>query len=278
MGGYWRGTGLGCEPSPCAEQITVYVNAATGDDSWDGLCEEWDGVICGPKATIQAGMDAAQPGDTVIVGDGTYIGVGNKNLDYGGKAITVRSAGGAPETCIIDCEGNGRGCSFQNGETLASVLDGFTITNGALEGEHGSGVYCLQSSPTISNCTFLNNEVVNGFGGGIFLEGGAPLIVSCTFTNCDCYCDSMPEPETRGGGGGICSIEASPLIMYCVFEGCLCHDWAWVTYGGGGILCNGGAPLIVYNRFQQCSAEIKYARWGEVPSAFETRASSLSKT
>jgi hypothetical protein len=35
------------------------------------------------------------------------VGLGNKDLDFKGKAITVKSDNG-PENCVIDCEGNGR--------------------------------------------------------------------------------------------------------------------------------------------------------------------------
>jgi hypothetical protein len=51
--------------------------------------------------TIQAAINAASGGDVVIVADGTYTGSGNKNIDFKGKAITVKSANG-PGNCIID--------------------------------------------------------------------------------------------------------------------------------------------------------------------------------
>ena len=45
-------------------------------------------------ATIQAAIDAAQPGDTVVVAPGTY----NEEINLLGKAITVRSSAGAATT------------------------------------------------------------------------------------------------------------------------------------------------------------------------------------
>jgi len=87
----------------------------------------WDGS--GDYLTIQEGIDAAADGDEVVVCDGVYTGPGNKNLDFGGKAITVRSESG-PENCIIDCElSRDPGFAFACEEGPGSVVDGFTVTN-----------------------------------------------------------------------------------------------------------------------------------------------------
>src|SRR5215467_8777346 len=118
--------------SSMAQAATYYV-ATTGNDVNPGTQAQ-------PFQTIQKGIDAAASGDTVLVGDGTYTGAGNFDLDYKGKNFTLKSLGGAAR-CIIDCQQQGRGFIFHNNETAAAVLDGFTIQNGkALDNELGGGI------------------------------------------------------------------------------------------------------------------------------------------
>ena len=108
------------------------------------------------QPTIQAGIDTAQNGDTVLVDDGIYRGEGNVNIDFKGKRITLKSKNGADKT-IIDCEVNfdTRGFIFQNNETDASVLDGFTVKNG--KHVFGGAITLISASPTIKNCVVKDN-------------------------------------------------------------------------------------------------------------------------
>ncbi|MHC4217776.1 MAG: hypothetical protein ACYSU7_04890, partial [Planctomycetota bacterium] len=79
--------------APAWGGTTYYVNGACGNDAWAGtsaFCTAPDG----PRATIQAAIDGTVSGDVVMVADGIYTGPGNKNLDFEGRLITVRSAGG----------------------------------------------------------------------------------------------------------------------------------------------------------------------------------------
>jgi len=108
---------------------------------------------------IQAAIND-EDGDIVIVRDGTYTGEGNRDIDFLGKAIIVRSENG-PENCIIDCQASygdpHRGFYFHSGENRNSIVQGFTITNGFDGGWDcsglcsGGGILCLGASPTIIN-------------------------------------------------------------------------------------------------------------------------------
>jgi len=89
------------------------------------------------QGTIQAGIDAAvNPGDEVVVAPGTYV----EAINFLGKAITLRSSGGAAVT-TIDGGAAGTVVTCTTSETSTTVLDGFTITNGS-GGMYNSGASC----------------------------------------------------------------------------------------------------------------------------------------
>jgi len=237
----------------------------------------WDGSA--DYSTIQAGINAAVNGDEVVVCAGTYTGSGNKNLDFDGRAITVRGEAG-PDSTIIDCEGGDRGFYFHSGEGPASIVEGFTITNGHAFG--GGGIRCSDSSPTITNCTIIGNSVVGlCVGGGIYCPGGSPTITNCTIsenwggeigggfyctggnpaiTNC-----TISGNSARLGGGGIYSVRSNLAITSCTISGnsteigggIYTTDDATVSdctistnaaaYYGGGICCDWSSNTMFTN-------------------------------
>src|SRR3972149_2052182 len=77
--------------------------------------------------TIQACIDAAVSGvDECVSAPGTY----HETINFLGKAITLRSAGGA-EVTTIDATGiGGSVVTCASGEGPDTVLDGFTMTGG----------------------------------------------------------------------------------------------------------------------------------------------------
>jgi hypothetical protein len=218
-----------------------YVNGATGNDTWDGRCEVHGTGTCGPKKTIQAGIDAASAGDEVVIAPGTYTGDDNRDLDLVGKAITVRSTDPNDPVVVagtvIDCQGTQAashfGFIFQSGEGPATVVAGLTIVRGWYS-DYGGGIYTYQSSPTITNCT-ISDCVIGGpagkghGGGGIFCYGGAPTITGCTIQRCSAV----------DYGGGVFTYQSNATIADCAITGN-----SVTQSGGGGVFCYLGVPRI----------------------------------
>ena len=170
-------------------------------------------------STIQAAIDAAVDGDTVIVAPGTYTGDGNRDIDFLGKAITVRSIDpndpNIVAATIIDCQGTEAEphCGFyfhhnEGREGAQSILNGFTITKG-YGSNSGGAINCYNSNPTIQNCVIIGNEA-KYCGGGMITNYGAPTLINCTFSN-----NSAPDR----GGAIWCHSGGSPRLMNCKFIG-----------------------------------------------------------
>jgi len=172
-------------------------------------------------ATIQAAIDVAYDGYVVIVAPGTYTGDGNRDIDFLGKAITVRSTDpNNPDVVaatVIDCEGTWSndhcGFVFNSGEDENSILNGLTIRNGG-DSVYSGAIHCKNSSPTITNCILVNN--LGRRGGVIYCEDSNPTIKSCTISD-----------NIGLDGGGIYCHQSSPLITGCIING------NWALYGGG---------------------------------------------
>jgi predicted outer membrane repeat protein len=163
-------------------------------------------------STIQEAIKRSWNGGTVWIADGIYKGQGNRDIDFLGRAIIVRSENG-PENCIIDCQGSRynphRGFYFHNGEGASSILDGFTITNGYVNDE-GGGIYCTGSSPTLTNCMFNGNSA-QYWGGAISNRNNS---LSTTLTNC-----TFSANSARWGGAVACNYcYQGPTLVDCTFS------------------------------------------------------------
>ena len=96
---------------------TYYVSDGSGDDANNG--QSWATA----KKTIQAGVDAAASGDTVLVTNGNYVLTNQISIS---NAVAVRSVNGAGSTIV---DGNGTTRCFYLSHPNAG-LDGFTIRGG----------------------------------------------------------------------------------------------------------------------------------------------------
>jgi len=195
------------------------------------------------QPTIQAGIDAAAAGDTVLVANGIYRGEGNRDIDFQGKAITVTSEGGA-NACIIDCGGIAEnqfhtGFIFHQHETDTSVLQGFTIRNGNMatgSATFGGAIYCRTASPRIAWNIITGNQADDG--GAIYCGyGAAPTIVGNIINGNRAY----------SGAGIHCGNNSSPHIALNTISGNRASEY-WNGIGGGIYCAATSVPTIVGNR------------------------------
>lgn len=173
--------------------------------------------------TIQSAIYDCINGDTVLVAPGVYY----EAINFVGRNITVTSTDpNDPKIVaytIIDADGDGSAVTFENGETSAAVLTGFTITGGlgtinnTLPAKPnaiwGPGIYCLRAAPTITRNVITRNH--GPTDGGATVGGQAQLSY----------------------GGGIAAIYCSPTITHNIIR----NNTA--LYGGGIMIFEGGAMI-----------------------------------
>ena len=169
--------------------------------------------------TIQAAIDMAKNGDTVLVAPGTY----HENINFEGKSITVTSGAtstsGASQT-IIDASGDGPVVMFDTGEGPAAKLNGFIIEGGHDDSStcsYGGGIYINNGSPTI-----INNVILQNLNYGIYISGSASPIIQDNDINGTHYSSAISATcrsesninQLDGGGVGIFLASAnSPQIV-----------------------------------------------------------------
>ncbi|MCK4413322.1 MAG: hypothetical protein KAY32_07255 [Candidatus Eisenbacteria sp.] len=193
--------------------------------------------IIGPTdpAGIQGAIDAAESGDTIELLDGTYQGENNRELDFGGKAITLRSKNRVPRNCILDCEGLGRALLFHSGEGADALVSGLTLRNGLGSASEDAGGAILiglsgnAASPMIEECIFEGNTALSG--GAVYVtDGSAPTLRGCVF---------VANTASGGRGGGLACADGTPSFEHCTLVG------NHAVLGGGGLSAGGGSQVEV---------------------------------
>jgi predicted outer membrane repeat protein len=185
--------------------VNQFVFAAALSAAWCSSAMAAQLLVPSQYSTIQAAINAASNGDEVVVADGTYSGTGFENMDFNGKAITVRSANGALN-CILSYKGEVRAFHFHNGEGSNSVVAGFTIEGAFAYQEDGGAILCESAGPTIQDCIFLGNTATKG--GAIASFYGDITVTDCHF-----------EDNDASDGGAIYCEDDSSTISGCTFYG-----------------------------------------------------------
>jgi len=212
------------------------------------------------QPTIQAGLNSAVEGDTVLVASGTYY----ENITW--PAVNgIKLIGSGQEDCIIDGDSQASVIRFE--EDLDGIVDAttlvkdLTIQNGYAHGEsqniYGGGLYCYESSPCLEwldiadnsaqygggvYCDQLSNPILTNTrvgdnsaddGGGLYLSESNPNFFSVLIT------DNSAD-ASGGGGGGICCYDASPNMSHVSLVGN-------TAFYGGAITCGVGSEPSLTN-------------------------------
>jgi predicted outer membrane repeat protein len=196
------------------------------------------------QPTIQLGITAASPSDTVLIAPGTY----QELIDFHGKAIVVGSRylttldPAYVDSTILQANETMFGplVTADSGEDSLSVLAGLTLRNG--DALNGAGVYCRDSSPRITDCIFLLNTAQN-FGGAIYGTQASPIVEGCKFE----------ENEAGFSGGGMCVHYGSPRVVGNTFIG------NTVGTSGGAVFIESGTPVVTDNLIDGNTASSTYA-------------------
>jgi hypothetical protein len=202
--------------------------------------------------TIQAAVDAAAAGDTILVSPGTYSGPGNCDIDLRGKTLTIQGAdpldADTVEKTIIDCAGTTEEPhrAFYILDCNDIVISGLTITHGLATA--GGAVYCQRSTLDLMYCRILDNGTLpggaedanGGPGGGLYCETAIVQIVGCLIRG-NTTGSGAASKEGQGGiggnGGGICSVNSDISVVSSTVSGNTAGAGGDSALGTGG---NGG--------------------------------------
>ena len=211
---------------------------------------------------LQDALAVAAPGDKIKVAEGTYKPdegggqtPGDRNATFqliSGVVIEGSYGGfGEPEPDIRNVEvfetilsgdigtpGNNSDNSYNvltgNSTDETAQLDGFTITGGNATDPYpascGGGMLIMLGSPTLLNCTFINNSADRGGAvANLGYTAGNPTFIKCQFIG-----------NSAGIGGAMESQGGEPTLTNCVFSG------NTSTGVGGGLhnMGNSNATLV----------------------------------
>ena len=159
--------------------------------------------VPGDQPTIQAGIDAAAEGDTVLVACGTYY---ESELSLS-PHIALLGESGVPDCVVID--GESSACIVNAVSCGTVTIEGITFRGGGSpDYVHGGGIKFVNTSGLVRNVVF-EDCYTSAQGGAVFAEGSSCVdFEACVFR----YCTS------RLGGAFSCS-DGYYNFTQCLFYG-----------------------------------------------------------
>ncbi|MCO6500947.1 MAG: T9SS type A sorting domain-containing protein [Vicingus serpentipes] len=177
--------------------------------------------------TIQAALNNAVTGDTVLVQPGTYL----ENITWPSvNGIVLLSAGDKSNT-TIDGNATGRVIYFPSGTNAdtTTIIKGFTITNGlSTSSWYGAGIYLVSASPLITDVAITANMVTatRSYGAGVSTSASNAIFRNVRIA------DNLAQSTDRNYGGGLYA-NNSNLTLENVEIANNILDTISRSYGGG---------------------------------------------
>ena len=224
--------------------------------------------VPGDQPTIQAGINAAANGDTILVAPGKYY----ENISFGGfgGVYHLASSDGPAETSIVASPFSTESVvtlAAPSGGHSGSSIDGFTILDGSVS-SFGGGLHISQGQLGIevSNCIFQYNSAFDGGGAYVDSDSTASFI-DCVF---------IGNTATNDGGGLCIDASGGSTVDRCRFESNSATNGGGALIGNGAMLANDEAfPLATNCVFYNNTATgnggglriVRAIAWSPVPTA-----------
>ncbi|MFH1680199.1 MAG: hypothetical protein ABIH26_06075 [Candidatus Eisenbacteria bacterium] len=183
----------------------------------------------GDAPTIQAGIDSAAVGDTVLLGCGIYY----EHSIQAKPGLCLLSETGEPDCAILDAECAGRAISGTV-SGAPTQIKGITIRNGIASGTTGldasGGGIAWEHSPLILERCFLIGNAAVDKGGGLYVSSADSVRLNqCVF-----------EGNRAGSGGGL----ALSNVLSCKMEESLLEA-NWAEAGGGMLVYSAAGTYLL---------------------------------
>lgn len=253
--------------------LLVLLAAILANASWPSPVAAGTGsvyTVCPTEcnySTLQAAVDAAQPGDEIRVSAHVYSDLhlreGITQVLYLSKTLVLRGGFVPPNWTtsqpsaytILDPQGGGRaivivgqiapsltGFQLESGD--ASGLGGYVPSWGGPSHDVGGALYVVSATATLSDIRLVGNSAQYG-GGGFFYGAHVQLLGSRVLTN------------VAAAGAGLYAVDCPNLYLADNLLSANAATGTGSSEGGGGALFSGCEGLLEFNSVVANHAEVR---------------------
>ena len=249
-------------PDDCQGVGTWYVDVAAAPGG--------DGSLLAPFQHLAAAFNVAADGGAISVAPGLYIGPANRNLNFAGRDLTVKSSAGWA-TCILDLQGTASSAFVSMGGDNKIRLQGLTVQNAGNAQYAAAAIEFENATVVIESCRFLSHtgsaiwgigdlELIDsvfrsndgGFYDGAVYHRGSLTALRCLFDD--------NRSSWTGGAIGLYGEGRESHLSQCVFVGNVASSGSAVWFDSAEMTIDG--CLFFENGTASDGATIRSAGFG----------------